>query len=269
MTLLFFRTFLSLVVFLSSGWVSNPSVGLKLALVHTVFNAINLLFWWVFLPILVRLSRGILPDLYDSEYWLSALGVQKLLLRIPERALYETRNELLASIRAIDTIFLSYSKIFSVDFPSKAGLLDELLLYEQRRYEKIQEVLARLATRMSDREELKPQFYRLLEKSYKISRIIVCLENVGKSMDNQSRWSEICPVNDTREKIQEMLVAIQDQLDALYKSLANEDPARFELDSAQGAYLYQAFFEVQVESSGTKIQAIYGALLALRRELCS
>lgn len=92
-TVLFLGTFLSAVDVLIPGeWDSYKQA--HLAGVHTLFSVINGVIWAFFVPILTKMSRMIIKEKVRFETGGLSPIVQRLLARIPDRAVVEAGSEL-------------------------------------------------------------------------------------------------------------------------------------------------------------------------------
>lgn len=269
-TLLFFKTFLSLILFLLPN---THLISTQLALVHTGFNILDLLFWWVLLPILVRIGRAPFPDSYDSEYWLSVLGVQKLLAKMPERAIKEALIELEHLIRGLSELskssilLLTDTKLrFDLREETLKDILSDFKTYE-RRLKNLEQVLGRVASRFDGNYSLKKKLFFTLERLYKIDRIMSALKNLISIIDTRSIVSEINDQTEINNLIAELSQNIEELWNHIYSRLTEDSEAPESLAEIKGGFLYQHFFKDKNHRNGLKMQKIYTVILSLQQEL--
>ena len=93
MSVLLFRSFLNFVNLLYFDQISQWSLPIKLAAVHTGFNIINVIIWTVLSPILFKITKVLVKeDWSDTKSWSSA-AIINLLTQVPEQAFEELKIE--------------------------------------------------------------------------------------------------------------------------------------------------------------------------------
>ena len=274
LALIFFRLFLTLILLLIPLRLGNEFISIRLAAVHTGFNSMNLIFWWTFLPLLQRISRVVLPDAYDSEYWLSSLGVQKLLARLPDRALQEAQVELQRIVRGLSEITrdaLSLLLDSNLNGDVREKLLKDAtvnLANWERRLKNVEAVMGRVASRWGETHHLQPRLFCILEKIFKLGRIMIVLEEFVGVLDLRSIISEMSTNQELRRSIELVSKDIQERWDHLYRTLpGNQEPSTDIHAYSEGAFIFKQFFKGQDFRNGIKLQQHYGILYALYKVL--
>lgn len=265
---LFFKTFLSIISLISP---QNINLSGKLALVHTGFNVLNLFFWWGLLPILIRFSRGILPDSYDTEYWLSVLGVQKLLGKMPERAIQEAQLELLHLVSGLHQLTVSCTNLL-LESNSKIELREQQLksisakfeTYEHRLHN-IEQVLGKVATQQDIQNNLSNKLNFILGHSCQLRQILCSFKNYLQSLDPRIQLSEE-PSTQVRSLVQELSRSSMHHWDRLYQELSTELSHINPNQSAKGRIIFETFFKCH-DKNALKTQQICALLARVEREL--
>jgi Na/Pi-cotransporter len=272
-TLLFFKSFLSLIVLISPGVQSLDVSPFKLALVHTGFNLINLFFWWTFLPLLLKIGRAVLADKFDSEYWLASLGVQKLLERLPERAIQEAQTELQESVRGFNEVteiclrLLTDGTMEESEREELFGPIPVTLDTLDKRLKSLETVMGRVAARWGDTLHLQVRLFSILERIYKLNRIASVLGDLVRVSD----LDEMRPVlnnHELRTSILALAGLVKNLWDEFYRSLPEDMAENASPQSVvDGAVLFEMFLKGQDFRTGIKVQRIYSALFSLYKEL--
>ena len=139
MSLLLFRTFLSVVALMMAPFVSSLSAGARLAAVHSCFNFMNLIIWTILSPALIKMTNFLVPS-SDSvaEVWMPGV-IRKMLINAPARALDEIRRRegrLFSEAKSLtDELFESLENaqnttqinLVRIEFSGRFRVLEELL----------------------------------------------------------------------------------------------------------------------------------------------
>lgn len=139
MSLLLFKTFLSVVALMMAPFVSSLTVGARLAAVHSCFNFMNLVIWTALSPFLLKMTHFLIPG-SDSvaEVWMPGV-IRKMLINAPKRALDEIRRReslLFSEAKLLtDELFDSLEKsqnttqinLVRIEFSGRFRVLEELL----------------------------------------------------------------------------------------------------------------------------------------------
>lgn len=99
--ILFFNTHLITVENLLALLGKENSPQTHIATFHILFNVMNSLTWCLLLPVLLKLSKTLIPDSRLKSRTPFSLGVQNLLLRMPSHLDQEAESELRETIRDI------------------------------------------------------------------------------------------------------------------------------------------------------------------------
>jgi Na/Pi-cotransporter len=104
--------------------ISNPAT--KLAAFHTGFNFMNVLTWWLLLPLLARLCRRLVPEPKLGNAGRILPEVRKLLSAMPEKSVAESRKALSEVIQSLHWITDGFFH-FLLEPGEKAGDLSDRL----------------------------------------------------------------------------------------------------------------------------------------------
>lgn len=272
-SLFFFKSFLSVIVLLSSSYQVLDQIPVQLALVHSGFNFLNLIFWWTFLPLLLKLGRGVISDKLYSEYWLSSLGVQKLLERLPERAIQEAQTELQEAVRGFSEVtesclrLLTDSTMSESDREEVYGPIPMTLETLDKRLKSLETVMGRVAVRWGDTLHLQVRLFSILERIYKLNRIAAVLKDLV-SVSELGELETVFNSAELRTSILSLSGLVKKLWDDFYRNLPEDLAENANTQSVMdGAVLFEMFLKGQDFRTGIKLQRIYSALYSLFKEL--
>ena len=277
-SLFFFKSFLSLILTLTPPLHVVDESSYHLAMVHTGFNILNLVFWWTLMPILLKVGQTVLKDKAHTEYWLSSLGVQKLLEKLPERAIQEGRTELQEIVRGYNEVTNSCINLIgdeSLESAVKEEIAADLPVQMdvfEKRLKSLESVMGRVAVRWGETPQLQPRIFELLEKIYRLSRISLALRELVRVADLVNFQevlgrSEI-DARDLRNALLGLGDLVRKQWDEFYRNIPEDSWTHSSARSAQeGAVLFELFLKDREFRTGIMIQRVYSALFSLYKEL--
>ncbi|MFZ9595662.1 MAG: Na/Pi cotransporter family protein [Bdellovibrionia bacterium] len=156
MSLLLFKTFLSVVALITSPLLSffhlTLHPGHQLAAVHSVYNALNLLIWSILMPFLVKVLHVLLPEKDNAaQVWMPAV-VRKMLMNLPARAFEETNRRqgtLLSEAKV-----LTHDLFQAIESVHQPGQIQLLRIEFSGRFRVLEELLANLAVSQKNQHSL-------------------------------------------------------------------------------------------------------------------
>jgi Na/Pi-cotransporter len=243
--LLFFRSTLMAI----DSAMPGAEPGGKIAAFHTAFNLVNGIFWAGALPVLAKLLRTLIGSKRVSPTVPFPGVIQKLLARIPERAVAECESQLKEGVRTLWGVNELYFACLSRTAPTnERRALLEKARFKARGFLSVQEGTNQMLQRLLNDSRLEPKLearaFSLIRLSLTLERFSRILNDLGNKIELEVIEDDVRFTRDTGRHLEEMRL----ELSALWENLYSSS-----LDSGLGRS--QSFEELQIEQSPHRILA--------------
>lgn len=210
---LFFRTFMTIsqifVEFLPA-WAHQPHHLVSVS--NVLFNSLNVLVWWLMLPLLVRSVERILPDDKTQSAPLQSPVLNQILMNLPKQVLREIKKEAILNLELV-RYYLIKASDFSLGGKERKSCLDEYHL----RQDLLKECLMKVTQKHPQDPLVLAQCPRLIELITETQVAFELIEKVTSlALDHKTSL-------DSQVTLAEFKLHSSETLERIHQSLLNSE----------------------------------------------